>query len=651
MPNHLVGQMSPYLLQHANNPVDWYPWSEEAFQKARTEDKPIFLSIGYSTCHWCHVMARESFEDPWIADILNQHFVSIKVDREERPDIDSVYMTACQAFTGSGGWPLSIFMTWEKRPFFAGTYFPPNTRYGMPGFAELLRSIGELWQKDRKQLLQAAETLTGYAKPEPAAASYGDAADPVERAARDLAVSFDPVNGGFGRPPKFPTPHNLLFLLYFAAAAHQPGYLQMVEKTLLQMRRGGIFDQIGFGFSRYSTDRFFLAPHFEKMLYDNALLIIAYAAAFHVTKRTVFLRTAEETAEYILREMTSPDGCFFSAQDADSAGEEGKYYTFTPEEVLRVLGEDDGKRFNARFDISERGNFHGVNIPNLLKSGEPAATDSEMLQKMRRYRSSRLTLRTDDKILASWNAMMIAALCMLYRVTENRRYLDAARQSQGQMEVTLREGDTVFAARRGGLRGEKGFLDDYAWYAAALTELYHSTLEPYYLDQAERVFQTAHQIFSDRREGGYFQRPAQDKELFLNPKEDYDGAIPSGNAMMAYLAVRLSQLTDRNDYGKIASEQLQYLSGQAAAFPAGHCCFLLTKLLQENPPATVRVVKESDQPLPDRAAKLFFANVTVSQPSDAFPLLNRAVTYYVCKNRACLPPTNSLHWEADLSNL
>ncbi|MBP5166211.1 MAG: thioredoxin domain-containing protein [Oscillospiraceae bacterium] len=642
MPNHLVGQMSPYLVQHQNNPVDWYPWGEEAFRRARAEDKPVFLSIGYSTCHWCHVMARESFEDDRIADILNAHFVSIKVDREERPDIDSVYMAVCQELTGSGGWPMSIFMTAEKKPFFAGTYYPPQRQFGRPGFDELLLKIETMWRTERARLLRSAELLASDIGRERAAVS-AEGQDPVGEAAQSLARSFDPVCGGFGNAPKFPTPHNLLFLLYYAAVSGRDAYREMVETRLLQMRRGGIYDQIGFGFSRYSTDRFFLAPHFEKMLYDNALLMIAYTAAYRAAKQTVFLRTAEETAEFILREMTAPEGGFYSAQDADSAGEEGKYYTFTPDEARDVLGDAAGTRFNEMLDITEKGNFHGVNIPNRLKSGELNGPEEAWLTKMRLYRADRMKLSTDDKVLTARNGMTVAAFCMLFRVTGNTRYLNAAERAQKYIEKYLREGDVIFAARRGDKRGEKGFLDDYAWYAAALTELYLSTLEREYLTMAERVFNTACGLFADAR-GGFFQRPARDNELFVNPKEDHDGAIPGGNSVMAYAAVRLAQLTDDEIIARVAAAQTDYLSSRAD-HPAGQCFFLLTKLIFEHPPVRIRIVKKDDQPLPAEATRQFLANVTAAPPSEEYPLLNDAVTYYVCRGNICLPPGNAVQWE------
>ena len=340
--NHLKNETSPYLLQHADNPVDWYPWCGEAFERAKSEDKPVFLSIGYSTCHWCHVMAHESFENSETAELLNKNFISVKVDREERPDIDSVYMTVCQAFTGSGGWPMSVFMTWDKKPFFAGTYFPTTPRFGMPSFRDVLNAVVMQWDTEREKLIQSAENITDMLKNTESVKGNKVNGDIVETAAEMLRKSYDSIYGGFGSAPKFPIPHELMFLMYYAKINSDETAQKMAEKTLIQMRKGGIFDHIGGGFSRYSTDRYFLAPHFEKMLYDNALLIIAYSAMYSLTSSKVYLETAMKTAEYVLREMTSPEGGFYSAQDADSEGVEGKYYTFTLDEIMSVLG-DNGR--------------------------------------------------------------------------------------------------------------------------------------------------------------------------------------------------------------------------------------------------------------------------------------------------------------------
>lgn len=640
MSNHLLNAVSPYLLQHANNPVDWYPWCEEAFKKAKAEDKPIFLSIGYSTCHWCHVMAHESFENPETAEILNKHFVSIKVDREERPDIDSVYMSVCQAFAGSGGWPMSIFMTWDKKPFFAGTYFPPHRHYGMPGFAELLYTIADLWNNERQKLLQSAEEIIGRLKNAEHFAENTDN-DLVETAARSLLDSFDDINGGFGSAPKFPTPHNLLFLMLYAKQTQSREPLKAVEQTLVQMRKGGIFDQIGYGFSRYSTDKFFLAPHFEKMLYDNALLIIAYSAAYSALKNPLYLDTAEKTAEYILREMTSPQGGFYSAQDADSDGVEGKYYTFTLYEIVNVLGKEKGELFANAFDITESGNFDGVNIPNLLKSGAPDSDFTEEIQILYDYRKSRTSLHIDDKILISWNSMMIAALAILYRVTQNEKFLNAAIRAHRFIEENMCDGTALYASWRNGDRSEKSFLDDYAFYIAALIELYNSTLEEKYLKEAKQFCNEAVKRFYDNENGGFYLSGTDNKELFMNPKETYDGAIPSGNSVMAYDLVRLYQLTENAEYKEQAEKQLAFVSARGVEYPSGHCMFLIAKMMFDRPPEHITVSMKREDDLKELMKRLpFLANIRVVSESGEFPLLNGKTTYYICKDNSCLPPTN-----------
>ena len=452
MSNQLNKSTSPYLLQHAENPVNWYMWCDEAFETAKKENKPIFLSIGYSTCHWCHVMAHESFEDERIAEILNKHFISIKVDREERPDIDSVYMAVCQAFTGSGGWPTSIFMTWDKKPFFAGTYFPVQSRYGMPGFSDLLSAIAEQWENNRAGLLKSAEEIISHLKKSKSSSISDKSENLIDNAVEHFKRSFDSIHGGFGRAPKFPTPHNMLFLMLYAKHNPNSDAMKMVNKTLIQMRKGGIFDHIGGGFSRYSTDKYFLAPHFEKMLYDNALLIMAYSVAYSMTKNHVYLNTAKETADYVLREMTSQDGGFYSAQDADSDGVEGKYYTFTLEEILNVLGEESGTKFAQSYDITSEGNFEGVNIPNLLKSNDLESDFSNAKRKLYDYRNQRTSLHLDDKILLSWNSMMIAAMSMLYRISHEEKYLQGAQKAQAFLEQNLCEGLQLYTSFRDGKR-------------------------------------------------------------------------------------------------------------------------------------------------------------------------------------------------------
>ncbi|MDD4797538.1 MAG: thioredoxin domain-containing protein, partial [Eubacteriales bacterium] len=441
--NHLLRETSPYLLQHAHNPVDWYPWGDEAFKKAQAQDKPVFLSIGYSTCHWCHVMAHESFEDDEVAALLNRFYIAVKVDREERPDVDAVYMNACQVLTGSGGWPLTIVMTPDQQPFFAGTYLPQRGNGGRMGLMELLETLAGQWQTNREKLLHAGAQITDFlreqAARQPAAAALSFA--PLHRAFEQFRQSFDAQNGGFGRAPKFPSPHNLLFLLRYGRAEAQPQALSMVEKTLTQMYRGGLFDHIGGGFSRYSTDARYLVPHFEKMLYDNALLALAYAEAAGATGQDLYAWVARRTLDYVLRELTDADGGFYSAQDADSDGIEGKYYVFTPGEVADVLGEQAGRRFCEEYGITRRGNFEGKSIPNLLENPAylalPDGAVCAAQEKLYAYRLGRTSLHKDDKILTAWNGLMLAALARAYALLGDSPYLPAARRAASFLSSRL----------------------------------------------------------------------------------------------------------------------------------------------------------------------------------------------------------------------
>lgn len=586
-------------------------------------------------------MAHESFENKGTAEILNRYFVSIKVDREERPDIDSVYMSVCQAFTGNGGWPMSIFMTWDKKPFLAGTYFPARTQYGMPGFSDLLNAVAESWNSGRERLLHSAEQIIAHLKQPDSAHGNVDNEKFFGEAVQMFSDSFDSTYGGFGAAPKFPMPHNLLFLALYAEQNKNPHVLEMVEKTLTQMRKGGIFDQIGYGFSRYSTDEYFLAPHFEKMLYDNALLIIAYASVYAITKKQFYLDTAEKTAQYVLREMVCPGGGFYSAQDADSEGIEGKYYTFSLDEMIDILGEEKGKRFSDAFDITKGGNFEGVNIPNLLRSNDLNTDFSKELQKLYCYRKNRLSLHLDDKVLVSWNSMMIAALSVLYRVSGKGQYLQAAIRAQIFMEENLSEGLQLYTSWRGGKRSENSFLDDYAFYTAALTELYHSTLDRSYLEKAEQFCREAVKRFADDKNGGFYLSASGSAELFMNPKESYDGAIPSGNSVMTYNFVRLYQLTEKEDYEELAKEQIRYMSVQAERHLTGHGMFLFAKLIYDNPPKHIVIVPKSGSDLEKIKERLpLLANVVVVSQSGEYPLKNDSTTFYVCKNHACLEPVN-----------
>ena len=641
MRNHLKNQTSPYLLQHADNPVDWYPWSEEAFTKARVEDKPVFLSIGYSTCHWCHVMAHESFEDLEIADILNKYYVSIKVDKEERPDIDSIHMAVCQAFTGSGGWPTSIFMTAEQKPFFAGTYFPKTARYGSIGFKELLLIIHQKWKNERDALVDSADKITAALNQHHVAASQAEGTL-LDTALRWYEQNFDASFGGFGGAPKFPTPHNLLFLMQQYEKQGNRQALNMAEITLQKMYAGGLFDHIGYGFCRYSTDRYYLVPHFEKMLYDNALLILAYCKAYELTGKSFYLEVAKKTASYILDEMTSPKGGFYSAQDADSDGEEGKYYVFTPEEIIELLGQADGTAFCERFGITKTGNFEGKSIPNLLHAKD--LTDERFdcfLPTLREYRRGRTRLHTDDKILTAWNALMIAALCRLYRCSRDHRYLEAAKKAQGFIENSLFSQDTLYVSFRDGKLGEHGFLDDYASYIFALLSLYDATLEETFLRRAMQLTRETVTQYYDSEHGGFYLSGRDNETLLFRPKECYDGALPSGNSLIAYVLVRLNALLPDYSTENILNKQLAYMAGEAEQYPAGFSMFLMALSDFLAPPLLVTVVSNgedlSDLPfvLPsDAIVKV------LERPLQEYKLLNNETTFYVCRKCSCLPPMN-----------
>lgn len=641
MSNRLAKETSPYLLQHKDNPVDWYPWCNEAFERAKREDKPVFLSIGYSACHWCHVLAHESFEDEEIAGLLNKYFVSIKVDKEERPDIDSVYMSVCQAFTGSGGWPTSIFMTADQKPFFAGTYFPKTSKGGMIGFRELLLAIHDKWATDRTTLLQQSDEIIKYLNGPQITPDTGDH-DLTHLAVRQYSRIYDGKHGGFGQAPKFPTPHNLLFLLDYYERHKTALCFEMAENTLLAMYRGGMFDHIGFGFCRYSTDEKFLVPHFEKMLYDNALLILTYCKLYQVTKKELYLEIAEKTATYILGEMTTPEGGFFSSQDADSEGEEGKYYLFTPKEIVAVLGQEDGERFNLHFDITNKGNFEGKNIPNLLKSDPLDRSLEAFLPVLDGYRKKRHSLHRDEKIITSWNSLMIAAMCELYLTGKKEKYLSAAQNADRFIQKYLWDGDALHVSFHLGKRGVRGFLDDYAATIFAQLSLYRATLEGFYLNRAEKLCDKVISDFSDGA-GGFYLYSKEHEALILRPKETYDGAIPSGNSLMAYNLVRLSYLADAEKYKNPTKQQIDFLTKTASSSPMHYAMFLRALLEYTEAPTKITVVPagQTDKlPLtlpPDAVV------ILLPKPTEEYPLKNGKTTYYVCRGHSCLPPTNNLN--------
>ena len=592
--NRLLSEKSPYLLQHAHNPVYWYPWSEEAFQAAAEEDKPIFLSVGYSTCHWCHVMAHESFEDPAVADLMNRTFVCIKVDREERPDIDQIYMSVAQAMTGRGGWPLTIIMTPQKKPFFAATYIPRTGRHGQAGMMEIIPRIQELWAKNRDELLGSADRILDFLKQTQSQPSVQAKAANLDAAflARGYAALvsiYDPQNGGFGTSPKFPTPHNLLFLLRHWHRTGDEHALQMVETTLQAMRTGGIYDHVGFGFHRYSTDGEWLVPHFEKMLYDQALMAMAYIECYQATGKEEYARTAHEILEYVLRDMTAPQGGFFSAQDADSEGEEGKFYVWTAEELKETLDKEEFRLFIRLFDVYESGNFEkGENIlrqrstlgdaASVLKMSEQALYDQQekIRAKLFLAREKRVHPLKDDKILTDWNGLMIAALAKATQAlpgAKGAKYLAAAKKAA---DFILKEMQTTKGRLLHRYRGEAGIsanLDDYAFLIWGLLDLYETVFDAKYLKAALELNQIMMQHFWDRDQGGLFFTADDAENLLLRRKEFYDGAIPSGNSVAMLCLLRLMHLS-----GQIELEEkawgLAHSFATAGGQPPGHSMLL-----------------------------------------------------------------------------
>lgn len=639
--NHLINEKSPYLLQHAHNPVNWYPWGEEAFEKAKAEDKPIFLSIGYSTCHWCHVMAHESFEDNQVAELLNKSFVSIKVDKEERPDIDSIYMAVCQMLTGSGGWPTSIFMNYEQKPFFAGTYFPKETSYGMIGFKELLNKISENWRTNRSELLDASEQIVKHLSTSEKQSEKADS-KLIDHAVLLFGHSFDKTYGGFGDAPKFPTPHNLLFLMNCYETEHNKKALSMVETTLIQMYRGGIFDHIGYGFSRYSTDKYFLVPHFEKMLYDNALLLMSYSKAFYLTKKPIYREVAQKTAKYILEEMTHPEGGFYCAQDADSEGIEGKYYVFDYDELIHLLGDEVGMQFNQYYGITKKGNFEGRNIPNLLNNATIDDQFYRYIPQVYQYRKQRTQLHLDDKILTSWNSLMIAAFAMMYQVFGEEKYLLAAQKSDQFIRENLQEKSALYVSFRDGIRSSKGFLDDYAFYIFAQIQLYEATLDNAYLDKAVIFCQKTIDEFYDKEHDGFYLYGKENQKLIITPKETYDGAIPSGNSVMAYNLVKLGHITKNIDFEEKAKSQLEFMSFSAQKYPAGYSFFLMALSMYLNPLEDIVCVLKDEEDLKNLRGKTKInSNIRILEhETEEYKIINNQTTFYICKNHSCLPPTN-----------
>jgi len=664
-PNRLIKEKSPYLYQHAYNPVNWYPWGEEAFNKAKAEDKPVFLSVGYSTCHWCHVMAHESFEDDEVAELLNREFVSIKLDREERPDVDAVYMEVCQAMTGSGGWPMTIVMTPDKKPFFAGTYFPKYPRYGTIGLLDLIKVISSKWKDKRSELIESSEEITSFIKKRETAISKSGkpSKSHIKDAKEWFTRSFDKTWGGFGSAPKFPMPHNIIFLLRYAAIENDKLAMDLAEHTLEQMYRGGIFDHIGGGFSRYSTDEKWLIPHFEKMLYDNALLLWAYLDAYELTSRPMYRNIAEKIISYILKELTNTKGAFLCGQDADSDGVEGKYYVFTPEEIKAVLGTDAGEEFCSRFDITQRGNFEGKSVPNLLKSNDLETENSisnEQCKKLYEYRLNRTRLHTDDKVLTSWNSLMIVGLARAGRILLNSEYVNKAIEAQrfitnnlmdekGRLKIRWKEGEAA----------NEGQLDDYAFYGLALLELYNSTLDIYFIEEAIRIADIMLNLFEDKDNGGFFMYSNDAEQLITRPKPTYDGAVPSGNSVAALVLKKLSSLTGAEKWSIESEKQLEFISAFDNSHPAGHSLSLLA-FIEELYPSAELICVNSASDIPDEfkelvsKASIINLNILLKTPENQnrlesvapftanYPIPDSGTLYYLCRNKACMSPADSV---------
>ncbi len=669
--NRLSDEQSPYLLQHANNPVDWYPWGEEAFKKAKELDRPIFLSIGYSTCHWCHVMEHESFEDDSVAKLLNEGFISIKVDREELPEIDHVYMTVCQAMTGGGGWPLTIVMTPAKEPFFAGTYFPKDKRGGRSGLFQILPMITDAWTSKRQDIMTSVGQVKNYLDQLNSKPAGNDFSTELINGAYDqFRNGFDEEYGGFFNAPKFPSPHNLIFLMRYHHSFDNKIALEMATKTLKQMRLGGIYDHIGFGFHRYSTDRHWLVPHFEKMLYDQAMIAMAYTEAYHITGEDIFAQTANEIFTYVLRDMTASEGGFFSAEDADSEGEEGKFYIWTEQEIKDVLGENYGKEFNDIFSITTPGNYKDessgkqtrLNIPHLKNYNSNGNSDLDSArEKLFNIREKRIHPLKDDKILTDWNGLMIAALAKAAIVLNEPGYLDAAEKAAKFVLDSISKGERLLKRYRNGVAALDAHLDDYAFMAWGLLELYEATFLTKYLSQALDLMNIMVEDFWDDKNGGFFLGSDQSEKLIVRSKTAYDGAIPSGNSVAVMNMVKLTRITGNTKWAELAEKTMRAFSEDVNRMPTGYTLMLTGFMFDTQNSKEIVIVGDSRnrntikfiQTIRTSYAPhkvLLFKDTSVSENrleklanwTSTQNSINGKPTAYVCKNFACNQPTSDI---------
>jgi len=683
-PNRLINEKSPYLLQHAHNPVEWMPWGEEAFEKAKKENKPIFLSIGYSTCHWCHVMAHESFEDDQVATLMNDVFISIKVDREERPDIDKIYMTVCQMMTGSGGWPLTILMTPDKKPFFAGTYFPKTSRFGRMGLVDLIKRIQELWNNQKNELINSAEKIT-LSLQNLDQESPGDKFNEklLRKTYDQLKNRFDRENGGFGERPKFPTPHNLLFLLRYWKRTGSKEALEMVEKTLKAMRKGGVYDHIGYGIHRYSTDSTWLVPHFEKMLYDQALVALAYLEMYQATKNVEYSRVAQEIFTYVLRDMTSEKGGFYSAEDADSEGEEGKFYVWSKKEIENILDREESELAIKVFNVQESGNFleestqkkTGHNIlyrkDSLFDiSNEQQISEQDLRIKIEEIRQNLFSIRKkrihphkDDKILTDWNGLMIAAFAKGAQVLCEPLYLETAKNAVNFIlsEMRDKEGRLLHRFREGEAE-INGYLSDYAFLIWGLIELYETTFEIKYLKTAIELNKMQIEHFWDENVGGFYFTSDDGEELLTRQKEIYDGAIPSGNSVAMLNLLRLSYITGNIELEERADNLSRVFTEKLNSTPIAYTQFMVAADFAVGPSYSLVIAGESmsqdtnemiqairSEYIPN---KVFIHRRIEQNPPcidelsnfvQFFDDLEGKATAYVCINKTCKPPTHDLN--------
>ena len=682
--NRLIHEKSPYLLQHAYNPVDWYPWGDEAFEKANKEKKPIFLSIGYSTCHWCHVMAHESFEDPNVAHLMNTSFINIKVDREERPDIDKIYITVCQMMTGSGGWPLTIIMTADKRPFYAATYIPKENRFGRTGMLELLPRIDEIWKSRPAEVNQTAENIVTSLASIAADSKREDPTEDILTSAYDHFVHiFDDDYGGFGTAPKFPAPQNLLFLLRYWKRSDNKFALEMVEKTLKKMHSGGIHDHIGFGFHRYSVDHKWFLPHFEKMLYDQAMLAISYTETYQATGNDLYAETARRIFDYVLQHMTSQEGGFYSAEDADSEGEEGKFYVWTHNEIAEILDQDEVELMINVFNMEKSGNFSdeatgiktGGNILYRTKSLAQMATDRDISEddlfeaiertrlKLYEAREKRIHPHKDDKVLVDWNGLMIAALAKGGRAFENADYLDAAGKAAEFILHRMRQDDGRLLHRfRDGEAGISAHIDDYAFFIWGLLELYEATFDVAYLKQAHELNTDLVDKFWDDKDGGFFFTPADGENLIIRQKEIYDGALPSGNAIAMWNMLRLGRMTTNTKLLDMAWKTGSAFFGTVKHSPAAYAQLMVALDFAFGPSYEVVVAGHPQANDTKKMLKIlnghFIPNtVVIFRPIDEeppeiagiteftkdFTAIGGKATAYVCVHNTCELPTTDVN--------